>query len=130
MTSLARRLASAFWPGPLTLVLRSMDGRWTGFRVPSHPVAQGLLRRCGGLMLATSANRAGDEPALLAAEAAAMFGARIDMTLDGDPPPTGAPSSVVRAGADGWQLLREGALSRETLIEAIGMPPCGEDTQL
>ena len=64
----ARKLARALWPGPLTLVVKGRNGRWLGLRVPDHPVAAALLRRCGGSLVATSANLSGEKDAVTAAE--------------------------------------------------------------
>ena len=64
---IAARLAAAFWPGPLTLVLPNGAGGWDGFRCPDHPVAQAWLRELAGVVPAvTSANRSGQPPALTA----------------------------------------------------------------
>ena len=67
---IAERLAAAFWPGPLTLVLPAAAGEWIGFRCPDHPVALAWLRALDGIVPAvTSANRSGAPAAKTAVEA-------------------------------------------------------------
>ena len=83
MSALARALAHAFWPGPLTLVVRGPNGRWVGLRVPDHAVPRSLARRVGGALVATSANRTGARPARTAVEVEKALGDRVDLVLDG-----------------------------------------------
>lgn len=118
MNASERRLADAFWPGPLTLVLEQ-KGRHEGFRVPDLRVTRRVLKACGGLLRVTSANRSGEEPARTAAEAAAALAGRMAMVLDDGPSPGGTPSSVVRFTGGRLDLIREGAISREALQQAL-----------
>lgn len=120
MPPLARKLAAAFWPGALTLVVRSRNGRWLGLRVPDHPVPRSLARRVGGALVATSANRSGNAPARTAAEALKSVGAGIDLILDGGRVRLGAASTVVRVHGNRWRLLRAGALSPRDIAEIAG----------
>jgi tRNA threonylcarbamoyl adenosine modification protein (Sua5/YciO/YrdC/YwlC family) len=113
MDEVERRLA-ALWPGPLTIVLRKA-GATEGIRVPDHPVARSVIGECGGLLRVTSANRSGEEPARTAAEAEAALGARVAVILDDGPSPGGTPSTVVRVDDGRIVILREGAITRETL---------------
>lgn len=115
----ARRLAAAFWPGALTMVLPLADARvgsamglrgTVGVRVPASACALSLLRECGPLV-GTSANASGREPA---ADAASIRLDGVDVVVDGGPVRAGSgPSTVVAlaAGAEP-QVLREGALGR------------------
>ncbi len=105
----AQRLAERFWPGPLTLVLDTPDGP-TGFRCPDHAVPLAALAALGRPLLATSANRSGARDARTAGEAETMLGVDVALILDAGPAPGGTPSSVVRVTAEGWTLLRAGAL--------------------
>jgi len=120
MPAAARRLARACWPGPLTLVVRARNGRWVGLRVPDHPVARSLARRCGGALVATSANLSGEPPARTAREALDALGDRVDFVLDGGKTDLGAASSVVRVSEDGWQVLREGAIGKREIAAILG----------
>ncbi len=103
---------SAFWPGPLTLVVRGRNGRWLGLRVPDHPVAAALLRQCGGSLVATSANLSGEKDAVTAAEVLSALGGRVDVLLDGGAAHRRRPSTVVKCDGEQWSILREGAIKR------------------
>jgi L-threonylcarbamoyladenylate synthase len=123
----ARRLAAAFWPGPLTLVLPRAAGvsdAVTGgqdtvaLRVPSHPVAQALLAAFGGGIAAPSANRYGKVSPTRAEHVRAELGAAVDCVLEGGDCEVGLESTIV-ALADGRpRLLRPGGIPRER-IEAV-----------
>jgi L-threonylcarbamoyladenylate synthase len=124
---LARRLARAFWPGPLTIVMPARDGipvalvgsgGGIGVRVSSHPLARALAHGLGHPITATSANLSGAAPARTTAEANAALGDQIKVFVEGGTLPGGMPSSVVQCDRDGWRLLREGAIGADQ-IEAI-----------
>ncbi len=112
----ARQLADAHWPGPLTLVLTSRGSavnsgpETVGLRMPDHPVALELLNLCGPLAV-TSANRSGDSPAHSHREAQDIFGDRIELYLPGECP-GGVASTVIEALADcDPKVLRPGPVS-------------------
>ena len=115
---LAERLAAAFWPGPLTLVLQNAAGDWDGFRVPDHAVALAWVRELGLLPAVTSANRSGEPAALTAQEAWAALGPRVAIALDGGAAPGGRASTVVRVGGGAFEILREGPIGRAELERA------------
>ena len=115
---IAGRLAVAFWPGPLTMVLQNAAGGWDGYRVPDHPVALAWVRELGFLPAVTSANRSGEPPALTAQEAWAALHAHVAMALDAGPATGGMASTVVRVGADGLEILREGPIGCAALEKA------------
>jgi L-threonylcarbamoyladenylate synthase len=125
----ARRLADAFWPGPLSLVLpRRASARLAdlvsaglptvALRVPSHPVARALIAAAGVPIAAPSANRSGGVSATTAQHVAADFGDSVDLILDGGASMEGLESTVIGFGASGPVLLRAGAIPRER-IEAV-----------
>ena len=121
----AKKLADAFWPGPLTLVLPKQPGLppelsaldTVGVRVPDHPVALALLRAVGP-MAVTSANRSGGPDSLSAAEVVEQLGGRVDLVLDGGRTPGAQPSTVVDLSEDSPRILRQGPIS-EAEIQAI-----------
>lgn len=119
MSSGARKLARAFWPGPLTLVVRDGNGRWTGLRVPDHPVPRAIARRLGGALLATSANRSGEEPLDNAGDITRVFGEKMAVVIDGGLMRAGKPSTVVRVRRGKCEVLREGAISRASVERAL-----------
>jgi L-threonylcarbamoyladenylate synthase len=104
--SQAREVASRFWPGPLTLVLRRRETSRVSLlacagldtvavRVPSHPVAQELLRATGRPIAAPSANHSGHISPTTAEHVAAELGERVALILDGGPSPIGLESTVL-----------------------------------
>jgi L-threonylcarbamoyladenylate synthase len=132
---LARRLAAAAWPGPLTLILRkgprvaaaTTGGADTvGLRVPAHPLAQALLRAFGGGVAAPSANRFGAVSPTTADHVVADLGGAVDYVLDGGPCDVGVESTIVDLSRGRPVLLRPGGLPREA-IEAITGPLAAAD---
>jgi len=107
-----KRMATKFWPGPLTLILEDV-----GWRVPDHPFLRDLIRRFGRPLAATSANLAGEKPALSCQEAVNVFEGKIDLALDGGRGSVGQASSVVRVAGTALEILREGAIPRGPLLE-------------
>jgi tRNA threonylcarbamoyl adenosine modification protein (Sua5/YciO/YrdC/YwlC family) len=122
----ATRLARAFWPGPLTLVLPRASGfehdvggtndGTIGVRVPASGVMRTLLREAGPLAV-TSANVSGDPAANSVAEARRIFGDRVSAYVD-DGPGAGRPSTVVSL-VGGPRLLREGALTEAEVMGVL-----------
>ncbi len=142
----ALRLAKAFWPGPLTLVLPktaqcpvaelATAGLDTvAIRVPAHPVAKDLLRAFGGAVVAPSANISGHVSPTTAAHVASDLSGRIDLILDGGPVEVGVESTIL-ACFEEPVLLRPGGLPREDIERVLGRPlqrlpedAAGEDAQ-
>ena len=124
---LERRLASAFWPGPLTIVVPATSGmapalapRGTlGVRVPAHLIARALSAAFGGCITATSANVAGRLPSVTADEVAATLGERVDCLVDAGPAPGGAPSTVVELVEGRPVLHRAGAVAWDRVLESV-----------
>jgi L-threonylcarbamoyladenylate synthase len=129
----ATRLAVAFWPGPLTLVLRRRAGvsdlitggqDTVGLRCPAHPWAQALLRAFGGAVVAPSANRYGRISPTRADHVRADLGLQpqgvVDLVLDGGPCPVGIESTIVDLSGPRPRLLRPGAVSVAQLEAVLG----------
>jgi L-threonylcarbamoyladenylate synthase len=122
----ARRLADAFWPGPLTIVMQARDGftpelcgpEGVAVRVSSNPVARTLAAGLGNPITATSANISGQPPGSSLAMARAAFGDKVKVYLEGGQLMATRPSTVVVLNEDDWQILRPGAIS-ETEIAAV-----------
>jgi L-threonylcarbamoyladenylate synthase len=124
----ARKLAARFWPGPLTMVLkrspRAKDfvtgGQDSvGLRVPSHPVAQALLREFDGGIAAPSANRFGNVSATRAMHVVDEMD--VEFVLDGGASEVGIESTIVDLSGAGPALLRPGRISRTELEEVLGV---------
>jgi tRNA threonylcarbamoyl adenosine modification protein (Sua5/YciO/YrdC/YwlC family) len=108
------KLVDKFWPGPLTLVLKSAQGEMIGFRMPDHPVAQMFLKQAGGAVFAPSANFSGDKPAQTAQEVLNYFEGKIDAVIDAGPTQLGIASTVVQIDV-GYEILRQGAVTEQML---------------
>ena len=122
-------LMEAFWPGPLTIILRKkpvVPDATTGglstvaIRMPSHPAAMEMIRRSGVYVAAPSANRSG-RPSPTTAEHVRedLFGA-IDMILDGGPVGIGIESTIVDLTGEVPMILRPGYITREMLSAIVG----------
>ena len=128
----ARRLAEAFWPGPLTLILNrptnspitalaSAGTDTLAVRVPSHPAALALLARVGAPVVAPSANPSGRISPSTAQHVATGLGPACDMILDGGACESGIESTVIDCRPDSPVLLRPGPLTTEQLAEQTGI---------
>lgn len=128
----ARQLAAAFWPGPLTLLLRRRADRVAdevtggservGLRVPAHPVALDLLNAFGGGIAAPSANRFGRVSPTTAAHVVADLGNDVDIVLDGGASAVGVESTIVDCTTDEPEVVRPGGVTFEALQQVLGRP--------
>jgi len=136
----ARKLAEAFWPGPLTLVVeRRPEARISdlvtaglstiALRVPNAPVMQKLIRGLGGAIAAPSANRSGHVSATTAEAVAEDLGSAVAMIVDAGPSQVGLESTIVDVSGNQPVLLRAGGLPREEIEAVLGthlhMPQTG-----
>jgi L-threonylcarbamoyladenylate synthase len=123
----ARRLADAFWPGPLTLVVPAraeiapelVGPNGVGMRVSPHPVAHALAAGLGRPITSTSANLSGQPPATTLAEARQPFGAKVKVYLEGGKMAASAPSTVVAFEGGEWKMLRVGAISADQIAAVL-----------
>ena len=134
---MADRLASAFWPGPLTLVMpRSTQmpdvvvahGPTVGLRWPSHPLIQAVIRECGFPLAAPSANPSGQVSPTNAAHVRKMLGDKIKLIVDGGQSQVGIESTVVDLSVDPPRLLRPGMIHAESLLAVTGELALADDT--
>jgi L-threonylcarbamoyladenylate synthase len=123
-----RKLARAFWPGPLTIVvpaaatmsrLLSGDLRTLGVRVPAHAAARSLAHACGTCITSTSANVSGRPASVTADEVAAVLSERIDVLLDAGPVPGGPASTIVEVVGGRLTLHRSGAVAWDRVLRSI-----------
>ncbi|MEO7178509.1 MAG: L-threonylcarbamoyladenylate synthase [Allosphingosinicella sp.] len=141
----ARALATAFWPGALTLVLPLRPGaglapavaaglRTVALRCPAHPAMQALLAATSRPLAAPSANASGGLSPTRAEHVLASLEGRIRLILDGGPTTRGLESTIVAVVEGGFRLLRPGPISFEEIVAALS-PPCkggadgGRDTE-
>ena len=119
----AQRLAAAYWPGALTIIIRKNSGLpanltsndLVGLRIPDHAFTRDLIRLTGPLAV-TSANISGQPPAKSVSEFADVLNEHLDIIIDGGPCSGGVPSSVINCEADPAVVLREGAVPAKELL--------------
>ena len=128
----ARVLADAYWPGPLTLILKrgpAVSDLITGgqdtvaLRMPAHPIALAVLRAFGGALAAPSANRYGHISPTTAAHVRDEFGSALGLVLDGGATQVGIESTIVDLTSEPARILRPGAIGQAE-IEALIGPVC------
>ena len=125
----AERLARAFWPGALTLVLPASPslpsrllggGHTVGLRISPHPVALALARAFGSAIVATSANRSGQPAPMTAAEVDLALGEYVSLVLDGGPTRGGQASTVLDLTIDPPRLVRSGLVPVSAVERVLG----------
>ena len=125
----AARLASKFWPGPLTLLIPAplalapgVTGgtRHVGVRVPAHDIARAICRAADGPVTATSANRSGQPATADPDEVERVLGDDIDLLIDTGPTRGGPPSTIVDVNGAAPRLVRAGAVSWEDIQAWLG----------
>jgi len=130
-TPAAEKLIPAFWPGPLTLVFKARKGLpeiltagtgTVGLRQPGNDFTLRLLRALGRPLTATSANKSGQPSPRTAGEAAALLDGGVDLVVDAGPTPGGRESTLLDLTVSPPRLLREGAVSRQRIEQALGGP--------
>jgi L-threonylcarbamoyladenylate synthase len=128
LAPLGRRLADAFWPGPLTLVVPAWLGLARGvsglgdrvaIRVPNHVVACELARQAGHPVTSTSANRSGEPAPATVDEFIEILGGGIDLVLDAGPTPGGLPSTIVDVTGSRPVLVRAGVVAWARVLEFV-----------
>ena len=125
----AYKLAAAFWPGPLTMILWGNDtlppvvpagGKTQGVRCPDHPDTLAVIRALGRPLACPSANRSGQPSPQSAGDVLAQLGGKIDAVLDGGPCTVGVESTILDLTAAPYCILRQGGLSREAIEAVLG----------
>ena len=131
---LADKLAAAFWPGPITLVLPQREGApvtravtagllTIAIRCPAHPVMQAVLAKSRLNLAAPSANKSGGISPTRAEHVLASLGGAVPMILDGCPCEAGLESTIVAVRDNGWQILRPGPVTAEAIAKVACSQP-------
>ena len=119
VTPAARALAARFWPGPLTIILVAPRRGTIAFRVPANDVARRIIAASGGGLPVTSANRSGKPESTTAQQVLEQLDGRVAIILDGVPTPVGHSSTIVDCTTEPLTVLREGAITKAELEEAL-----------
>lgn len=124
----AYKLADAFWPGPLTMILKrnasvpdivTAGGNTVGVRAPRHPLTLALIEKCGVPLATPSANISGLESATNADEVLSYFYGKIECVIDGGESEFGVASTIVDLTGDNPIILRHGGLSADEIDEVL-----------
>ncbi|HLH52306.1 MAG TPA: L-threonylcarbamoyladenylate synthase [Verrucomicrobiae bacterium] len=136
--AIAERLARAFWPGPLTLVLPKNEtipdivtggGSTVGIRWPSHPFMQAVIRRCGFPLAAPSANLSNQVSPTNAQHVLKQLGRRISMIIDGGQSHVGIESTVLDVSVVPPCILRPGMIGEPALLAVTGELQTAQDSR-
>ncbi len=120
----ARRLARAFWPGGLTLILSKKPTVPTAVsrdptvavRIPNHPLTLALIRKVGAPLATSSANRSGEPSLTTAQDVWAVFDGQVAAIIDGGETPGGIASTIVDCTVQPPKILRVGAIPVEEIL--------------
>ncbi|MGQ9718884.1 MAG: L-threonylcarbamoyladenylate synthase [Nitrososphaerales archaeon] len=123
------RLASKFWPGPLTIIAKkrgealpkilTCGSDKLGIRIPNHEGAKRLIELCGGRLVGTSANKSGLKSPKNPSEVLKRLGRGFDLMIDGGPATLGKESTVIDLTGENPLVIRKGALKASVLLEHI-----------
>ncbi|MGB9659615.1 MAG: L-threonylcarbamoyladenylate synthase [Nitrososphaerales archaeon] len=120
------KLASKFWPGPLTIVAKknktlpkilTCGSDKLGVRIPNHEGAKKLIELCGGSLVGTSANKSGLNSPRTPDEVLKLLGRGFDIMIDGGPTPLGKESTVIDVTGKRLKVIREGAIKASDLLK-------------
>ncbi|MCD6380854.1 MAG: threonylcarbamoyl-AMP synthase [Candidatus Odinarchaeota archaeon] len=123
-----KRYLKRLWPGPVTFILKLKDRRllnvtsgspYVAVRIPKNEVALEVIKLSGGTLIGTSANRSGEPPCSDPNCVKRSIGEEIDILIDAGHQGVGIPSTIVRIGGDEVEILREGALKKEYIMEVL-----------
>ncbi|MBT3362977.1 MAG: threonylcarbamoyl-AMP synthase [Chloroflexi bacterium] len=127
---IAWKLADAFWPGGLTMVVKKhaslstpaiAEGETVALRVPGHAIALEIVRKLGKPVTGTSANLSGSETPVTASQVRKQLGNTVDMIIDGGKCPGTAVSTIIDITGPVPKVLRQGAVPKQALEEICGL---------
>lgn len=119
MPPFAYRLIEKFWPGPLTIIYYGTSGKKVGIRIPSHKVAEEILRKVDMPVYLPSANISGEKDAVCASEVEAAFRGKIDLIVDAGACSHGSPSTILDLTCKPFKALREGFISNGDIAKVF-----------
>lgn len=112
----AEKIASKFWPGPLTILALNKKGEKLGIRMPKNNIALALIREASVPVVAPSANISGNKPPVSSHDVTKDIGAFIDMVIDGGDTEIGIESSILDVGTEPFNVIREAAIEKKDLL--------------
>lgn len=127
------KLASEFWPGPLTIIAKkkkalpeilTCGSDKIGVRIPNHECARRLIELCGGSLVGTSANKSGLKSPKTPEEVFKVLGRGFDIMIDDGPTPLGKESTVIDLTDEELKVIREGAIKISDLLKVLGQGRC------
>ncbi|MDG6223050.1 MAG: threonylcarbamoyl-AMP synthase [Candidatus Bathyarchaeota archaeon] len=130
MSASGKKLASKFWPGPLTMVFQKKSALSdvvtlglgsVGLRIPNNNVALSLIQLSGGLLIGSSANLSGENPPKSIQDMSEQLIAKVDMVLDGGVALEGTPSTVVDLTLGKPKILRAGPISLKQIFVTLAL---------
>ena len=116
---IAEKLISAYWPGPLTIILELEDGGTVGLRNPDNRVIRDLINAVEIPIASTSANISGRPPATDAQQVINNFSEKIDVVLDDGYTESGKPSTIVKIRDNAYKIIRHGVIEKERLNRCL-----------
>lgn len=119
VTKEAKTLIDRFWPGPLTIILKSKKGKKIGFRMPDNNVALALIKEAAVPVVAPSANISGHSAPKTAKEVLKELAGKIDIVIDAGHTDIGIESAVVDLSVKHPKVLREGAIGAKKILGII-----------
>ena len=117
--SIAEKLISTFWPGPLTIIFELDDKSTVGLRNPNNRIIRDLINAVEIPIASTSANISGSSPAIDAQQVINNFSDKIDVVLDGGPAEAGEPSTIIKICDDTFKIVRHGVIGKERLDRCL-----------
>lgn len=112
-------LLRKYWPGPLTVILRTPEGGTCGYRIPGHEFVRRMIEESGVEMVATSANRSGEPAITDGFTARREFDGRVNLIIDGGKV-SGTASTVLDLSVSPPRILREGPVTRDEIETSLG----------
>ncbi|MEJ2241710.1 MAG: L-threonylcarbamoyladenylate synthase [Candidatus Bathyarchaeota archaeon] len=125
-----KKLATRFWPGPLTIIfpkkstlpdIVTFNQKSVGLRIPDNKVAIKLIRLCGGILIGSSANKTGRNPPKNIDEIPEELEEIVDIVLNGGPTSQGVPSTVVDFISEKPKILRDGPINLKQLLNVLAL---------
>lgn len=127
LDEISRKIINAFFPGPLTILLKIKPGLpyWIdfgsgkiGIRIPNHKVSLSVLKSCDKPLLVPSANKSGEKPAINSEEVKNIFNNELDYIVEGSAD-ADKPSTIIDLTSDRFVIIRQGSITEEDILKVL-----------